>query len=473
VKRLALVFLGATLGGCPEPPRGTFPARHAGLNLLLITVDTLRADHLGCYDYLRATSPSIDGLAARGVAFDNAYTYWPKTRGSFASLFTSRYASEHGLNVRDRDLPEFNLTLAEHLKARGYHTAAALDNGNLDRRLGFAQGFDEYEQAWLSGKTEIERTEALTRFGVDFLKRKAEAPFFLWLHYVNPHTPYEPPTSDLARFRADGKIPRGPVLPPVVGFHGGVNRFLTIENENHLGDYVDRYDAEIAFADREIGKVLEALDESSYRGTTLVVFTSDHGESLGEHDYYFDHGSDLFEPSLRVPLVFSLPGALPEGARVSAPVTNLDVFPTVLDLFQISFPPELQGRSVLPLTRGEDRLHDWIAFQNDQHQMAFMSGRLKLIANPSTETELGSYELYDLARDPGETRDRYARSARAVGPLVALLGSFKTRTVAWQQETTRKRQGKAAFTDDQLSPETLQNLETLGYLGRTKPRGKK
>jgi arylsulfatase A-like enzyme len=467
---LALLVLLACGGGPPDTsPVGV----HAGLNLLLLTVDTLRPDHLGCYGYPRDTSPAIDGLAARGVRFDNAFTYWPKTRGSFAALFTSRYASQHGLNVRDRDLPEFNETLAEILKANGYRTAAAVDNGNLDRALGFAQGFDRYEQAWLAADTEAERTERLTRFGVDFLKQSGERPFFLWVHYVNPHTPYDPPEEILNRFRSDGRIARGPELAPVVGYHGGVNRHLMVPGETRLGDYIDRYDGEIAFADRALGRLLEALEATPERSRTLVVLTSDHGESLGEHDYFFDHGSDLFQPSLRVPLIIALPDVLSDGSAVGAPVSTLDILPTILDLLQLRFPAGLEGSSLLPLVRGsKERIRDRLFFQNDQHQMAVSNGRLKLISYPEGEGER-RYELYDLSRDPEELRDRFPGARRAAQPLVAELESFRTRAVAWQQETTRLRQGKPARSDEDLSQETLRNLETLGYLGGGKPKEEK
>lgn len=150
-----------TLAGCRSDPDEVEPvATNAGINVLLLTIDTLRADHLSSYGYPRQTSPAIDGLAARGVLFDNAFTYWPKTRGSFAAMFTSLYAAQHGLTVRDRDLPDYNQTLAEALKGAGYSTAAAVDNGNLDRALGFAQGFDRYQQVWLTGETGVEKTEA-------------------------------------------------------------------------------------------------------------------------------------------------------------------------------------------------------------------------------------------------------------------------------------------------------------------------
>ncbi|MGH9461736.1 MAG: sulfatase family protein [Vicinamibacteria bacterium] len=465
--RFAALLLASILFACraAEPP-----PTHAGINVLLLTIDTLRADHLSGYGYARQTSPAMDGLAARGVLFENAFTYWPKTRGSLAAMFTSLYAAQHGLTVRERDLPDYNQTLAETLKASGYQTAAAVDNGNLDRELGFAQGFDRYEQVWLTADTEVERTEQLTRFAIHFIESYQQAePFFLWIHYVNPHTPYEPPEELLDLFRGDEIIPRGPKLEPVVGYQGGVNRHLPLAGESYWGDYVDRYDAEIAFADRHIGHVLEALDKSPHNGSTLVVLTSDHGESLGEHDYYFDHGFDLFDPSLRVPLVLSFPGILPQGEIVQAAVSTLDIFPSILDLAQITFPSGLQGRSLLPLVRhSEDRLHDRIFFQNDQHLLGISDGRLKLISYPGTGQGEGHFELYDTRRDPYELNDRYRESQEAVSPLEAELSSFRTRTVAWQQETDRRRQGAPARGDAELSEKTIRNLEALGYLGNKK-----
>ena len=471
-RALALALAPLLLGTCESPPARPAVGVHAGINLLLITVDALRPDHLGCYGYVRETSPSVDGLAARGVLFQNAFAYWPKTRGSFAALFTSRYASQHGLTVRDRDLPEFNQTLAEILQENGYQTAAALDNGNLDRSLGFAQGFDRYDQVWQTVPTEREGTEALTRLGSDFLRAPRQRPFFLWVHYVNPHTPYDPPQDFLKQFRSDGKLPRGPELKPVVGYHGGINRHLMLPGQARWGDYVDRYDAEIAFADQGVGRLLASLESSPQRASTLVIFTSDHGESLGEHDYFFDHGSDLFSPSLRIPLILSLPEVLSDGRRLAPPVSNLDILPTILDLLQIRFPSGIEGGSLLPLVRGtKDRVHDRLMFQNDQHQMALLNGRLKLIAYPEGEGGGRRYELYDLFRDREEKEDRYPGAARAAGPLVAELESFRTRTVAWQQETTRLRQGKPARTDEELSEETLRNLEALGYAGGAKSKG--
>lgn len=474
MKRLVMHYLGplalvAAIACNGDPESSSRTPVNAGINVLLITVDTLRADHLNIYGYRRVTSPNIDALAARGTVFDVAFTYWPKTRGSFATMFTGLYASQHGLTVRDRDLPSFNQTLAETLREAGYRTAAAIDNGNLAAALGFGQGFDIYEQTWLGeDTTELERTETITRFGEDYLSSNGnEQPFFLWLHYVNPHTPYQPTEEALARFRGDGLIPRGPELERVTGYHGGVNRkHVAVEGEDHWGDYIDRYDAEIFVADQHIGRVLKALEESGHADSTLVVFTSDHGESLGEHDYFFDHGFDLFNPSLRIPLIFSFPGVLPSGEHVSGAVSTLDIYPTVLDVAQVSFPPGLEGKSVLPLVRGTTtRLHDELFFQNDHHQMAITNGRLKLIHHPD-----GHHELYDMYRDPTEEVNRYEESQSRITPFEAELSSFRTQTVAWQQETTarRKEHGSEAVDDSELSEATRKELEALGYLDSSK-----
>jgi arylsulfatase A-like enzyme len=465
---LPLAATLALLAGCNESSTGTEPRpQNAGIDVLLITVDTLRPDHLSAYGYSRKTSPSIDALASKGVVFDLAFTYWPKTRGSFAAMFTSLYASQHGLTVRDRDLPEFNETLAEVFQKAGYRTAAAVDNGNLDSKLGFAQGFEVYEETWLQAESELERTEIITRFAEEFLAKKDDPrPFFLWLHYVNPHTPYDPPQELLSRFQGDGIVPRASELPRVVGFHGGVNRNLATAGARTWGDFVDRYDAEILLADQHIGRVLGSLNDGPHAGTTLVALTSDHGESLGEHNYFFDHGDDLFNPSLRIPFVLSFPGFLPAGERVPGPVASLDVFPTLLDLAQVPFPtgpPGLQGSSALPLIRGtKSRSKNFLFFQNDRHLTAISNGRLKLVHYPVSEESAGCLELYDMYRDPGESEDRYRGSEAHVAPLEAELGSFRTRTVAWQQETTAKR--APAKADEELSPATKRSLEVLGYI---------
>ena len=236
VRRLTLVLLAASLVACPQPsarqPHSSASAkplpRGAGnrLNVLLVTIDTLRADHLGAYGYRRATSPNIDALSRRGVTFEEAYTYWPKTRGSFVALHTGRLAAQSGYGKTHPLLVDFNPTLASVLQEAGYDTQAVVDNPNVAASLGYAKGFARYRETWEEERltSEMERTRAITADAVAVPGRGlAERPFFLWLHYVNPHAPYEPPAPFDEAFLDDAAA-RGPVLAPVAGFHGGVPR---------------------------------------------------------------------------------------------------------------------------------------------------------------------------------------------------------------------------------------------------------
>ena len=408
---LALALSGAA--GCREQPRaqpGPSPrpraaAAGSGYNLLLITIDTLRADHLGLYGYRRATSPSIDALGRRAMVFDQAYTFWPKTRGSFAMVMTGRTPSQNGYSKKHPLILGFNPTLATALKAGGYATAATVDNPNVAAQHGYAQGFDSYRETWTEKGlgSEVDRTRAITADGARYLRSAPrEKPFFLWLHYVSPHGPYEPPAPYDTRFM-DEQSRQGPRLRRVDGFHGGVRREWARQDGLPLGHYVALYDGEIAAVDAEVGQVLAALEESGQAARTVVVLTSDHGESLGEHGYYFDHGEDLFDPCLRIPLLVAGPGVKP--GRSDELVSTLDLMPTLLDAAKVAYPPGLEGGSLLPLAAGSGQLARPRLFaQNERNLSATLDRRHKLVATPR---QAGGHDfaLYDRQADPGETAD--------------------------------------------------------------------
>ena len=295
----AALFLLASLacrGPAAEAPRAAPSARPAAagnrLNVLLITIDTLRADHLGAYGYGRPTSQRLDALARRGVVFDEAYTYWPKTRGSFVGLLTGRLAAQSGYGKSHPLLVDFNPTLAGVLKEAGYETAATVDNPNVASSLGYARGFDRYRETWEEKAlvTEMDRTRAITADGVRYLGQASPArPFFLWLHYVNPHAPYTPPPPYDTAF-LDAQAETGPKLRVLPGPHGGIPRPLYAPGHRRLAYYLAQYDGEVAAVDSQVGLVIDALRQSAASSRTLLIVTSDHGESLGEHDYYFAHG---------------------------------------------------------------------------------------------------------------------------------------------------------------------------------------
>jgi arylsulfatase A-like enzyme len=465
-----LLALGAV--ACPDSRRGeetALSSARAGnqLNVLLVTIDTLRPDHMGVYGYQRDTTPHIDTLARSGVAFEEAYTYWPKTRGSFVAIMTGRLAAGSGYSRSHPLLLDFNPTLASVLREAGYETVAIVDNPNVAASLGYGKGFDRYRETWEeeSLSTETDRARAITDDGVRFLQAAApERPFLLWLHYVNPHTPYTPPPPWDTVFLDDDAL-SGPPLEPVQGFFGGVHRPWEVPGRP-LGYYVAQYDGEIAANDAEVGRVLEALEDSAVADQTLVVLTSDHGESLGEHDYFFDHGANLFDPCQRVPLVMAGPGLAP-GHRSDVLATTLDLVPTVLDAVKVSYPPGLAGRSLLAAARGEERPSRPRLFgQNDRNLLGSWGERLKIVATPGEDGET-RYALYDRAADPGESRDVGAERPRELAAERRALEEFRETIDAQSERTRRLLDGRSD--EEVLSPAACERLKAMGYIQQACP----
>ena len=443
------------------PPLPTVTAGHP-LNVVLITIDTLRADHLGAYGYRRKTSPRIDALAKGGALFERAYTFWPKTRGSFVMMMTGRRPSVNGYSKTHPILVDFNPTLASVLKGAGYETTALVDNPNVAARYGYSKGFDRYRETWeeKSLESEIARTRAITAEAVSFLKeRRSESPFLLWLHYVNPHAPYTPPPPHDTAFM-DAEVSSSRRLPVVPGFHGGIPKQWAATGQDRLGYYIAQYDGEIAAVDQEVGAIVDALALSGLTGKTVVVLTSDHGESLGEHDYYFDHGEDLFEPSMAIPLIVAVPGA-PPGIRSRALASTLDLVPTVLDLLKVSYPPDLAGVSLLAETKGQATGAARRLFgQNERNLTATWDERYRLVATPADAG--AKLALYDRASDPGETHDVSRRDAGALRTARRELELFQQRGDGEWARTRPMLEGKAG--ELPMSAEARERLCALGYI---------
>jgi arylsulfatase A-like enzyme len=449
-----------------DPAPRPSPRSGNSLNVLLVTIDTLRADHLGIYAYMRNTSPRIDALGRQGAVFDRAYTYWPKTRGSMAIMLTGRRPSQNGYSKAHPLLLDFNPTLASVLKEAGYATAAAVDNPNVAAANGYAKGFDTYRETWEEEAlaTEMDRTRAITETAVAFLsKARKERPFFLWLHYVNPHTPYTPPPPYDTAF-LDASARTGPRLRTVPGLHGGIPKQWAVPGQDRLGYYVSQYDGEIAAVDEHVGRVMDALRDSGAAGRTVVILTSDHGESLGEHGYYFDHGEDLFEPSLAIPLIVVAP-ALEPGSRVDAFASTLDVVPTVLDAVKVSYPPELAGTSLLPLARGEGAGPARLFAQNDRNLSATWNRRYKIVATPVADGR--RLALYDRAQDPGETRDRSRALPEELRVQTRELEQHQERADREWSATRRLTEGAAG--EPPMSADACEKLKALGYVQQCAP----
>jgi arylsulfatase A-like enzyme len=462
----ATLVLVLGTNGCSKPPAPKpLPKK---TDILLITVDTLRPDHLGCYGYHRPTSPRIDSLARQGTVFEQAFTFWPKTRASFVMIHTGRTAAESGYSPSRPRLLPFNATLASLLKDAGYETAAIVDNANVAASLGYGKGFASYEEVWedKAVKTEIDGTKAITRGALRFFQAPHPGPFFLWLHYVNPHAPYAPPPPYDAAF-LDKEAESGPRLRVVAGFHGGIPRPLFVPGHRNLAYYVAQYDGEIRTVDAEVGEVLDALSGSAFRDRTAVVFASDHGESLGDHDYYFDHGEDLFDPCLRIPLIMRVPGA-PGGTRIPSLASTLDFLPTLLSIGDVVPPPGLAGKSLLgAITRGKATRGGRLFGENDRGLSATWDERFKLVEVPALAPGQKTEAFYDRLSDPQETVDVSLTHPRERDAARGQLEFFLARQN--QERAALKRLVEKAPGTETMTPEACERLRALGYVQECTP----
>jgi len=406
---LILSAFSVVAAACPGRPSQE-PAAKPGTvvkerpPVILITVDTLRADHMSVYRYARETTPRLAEWAAKGAVFEQAYTYWPKTRGSFVAMMTGRTAGESGYSPKHPELHAFNPTLAETLQKEGYDTAAFVDNANVAGSLGFSRGFKTYVEMWADAalKDEVARTEAITKRGIEYVQSKGKDGFFLWLHYVNPHAPYTPPAPFDAAFTDRPK--KDPTLRVVDGFFGGVSKQWAIPGKTRLSDYVNAYDGEIAYSDTQLDQVLRALDAAGVLARATVIVTSDHGESLGEHDYYFDHGANLFDPVQRIPFIVLGRGA--RAVRSDVLISTLDIMPTLLDAARVSFPSGLAGRSVLPFAAGRtESTRGTLVGENDRGHQGIWDRRYKLIDTDPRAAKPARL-FFDRSDDPGERKPR-------------------------------------------------------------------
>ncbi len=387
--------------------------------VVLVSIDTLRADHLPAYGSRRVRTPAIDALAADGQVFEQAYAHSPQTLPSHASILSGRLPFEHG--VRDNmgfALKPDERLLSSMLGARGYETAAFVSAYVLRAATGLGAGFDEYDDTLPTSSTEIalgdvQRDGADTVAAVDrWLDSKAASPFFLFVHLYEPHTPYTPP----ARFSE---------YPP--------------------------YDGEIAYADELVGRLIASLTRRGLYDTALVILLSDHGEGLGDHGEA-EHGLFLYRETIRVPLIVKLPGARGAGGRVREPVQHIDLVPTILDLAGAPRPTGLGGRSLVPALAGQPLPEQGLYAESLYGRYHFgwselyalTDGRYRYIQAPRDE-------LYDVEADPGERANLApVRESTRVGMRRALDTLLASATI----------EAPGAMT-----PEDRARLEALGYVG--------
>ncbi|MBS1849529.1 MAG: sulfatase-like hydrolase/transferase [Acidobacteria bacterium] len=413
----ALVLLhGRTARATDAPP-----------NLVVITIDTLRADHLGCYGYKAIHTPHLDSLAADGIRFERAYSVAPVTLPSHSALFTGTYPMFSGMHdFSGNKLNPTQPTLASVLKAQGYVTGAVVGSAVLDSRFGLNQGFDFYYDHFDFSRLQESNLDEMERPGnivadqtLAWLSQNTQKKFFLWMHLYDPHFPYRPP-------------------PP------------------YDAQYKDHpYDGEIAFADAQVGRLLHFLKERNLYRNTLIVVTGDHGESLGEHGEK-THGYYIYNATMHVPVLVHLPGEA-SARTVAEPVSLVDLMPTILQVLHVEIPAQVQGRSLTDLIAakkdstprniyGESylpRLHfNWSELRGVQ------TDRYHFIDAPRPE-------LYDLSKDPGETENLFAQK-KAVAEEMRNRLSGLIRQYSAGEEMAQKTS---------LDPAMMERLKSLGYAG--------
>ncbi len=380
------------------------------VNVILIGVDTLRPDHMGCYGYDRNTTPNIDKLARSGTLFENAVAPSPWTLPSFASVFTSLYPSQHGATGAKFPMGDTFPTLAELLKAQGYATGAIINAPYLKVRYGVGRGFDFYSMTPPEGRF----ADGTTRDALEWIEHVPDRPFFMFLHYFDPHLPYAPPAPYDTVFNSDyrGRLqksynPRR--LPSYRVDHFKEMKAIPPEDWNQIKSL---YDGEVAFTDEAIGELIEGLRDRRLLKETLIIFISDHGEEFFDHEG-FEHGHSLYNELISVPMIFSLPGRLPERERIGRQVRLIDVAPTVLDLLGFGSHPDFEGVSLRPLLDGERSvtataspvLPPELAYSES---ILYGTEQKSLIAYPWKliyDTMTGERTCFNLAEDPGEMQD--------------------------------------------------------------------
>ena len=452
IASLTCLVLGAVaLSGCSGSGSGSAPARPAAVakrpNIIFITIDTLRADRLGAYGSSTTRTPNLDTLIASSARFERAYAAFPKTNPALASMMTGRYPSAHGVRRNGAHLPEAELTLAEILKASGYGTHAFVSNHVMVARHGLAQGFDLYDDTFPDAIPTRQARERIAAHLVDAVLAWASAappraPIFLWVHFIDPHGPYTPP-GFMPQATSDGpSLPVSAANAPT----NAIPAYQALPGVTLVGDYVSRYDAEVDYLDREAGRLIDGLRVSGLLDGAVVVLSADHGESLGDHGLYFQHGSSLYESQIRVPLAILAPGVEPRS--IEDPVGAVDLMPTVLDRAGLPQPRGMQGTSLTPWLEGSapPSARDRVLFVELGRKIAAIRGSLKLIWDGEKKT----IDLHDVEADPEESRDIAAERPEEGRRLLESVLRFS-------RENTRDEEA-----DDDV--ETMRVLKSLGYV---------
>ncbi len=469
-------------------PLLTTPVKKTRPNILIYTIDTLRADHSSLYGYARNTTPFLKKLGASGVVFEDCQAQATWTKSSIASLMTSLYSFTHGI-VSDADtIPSGASTLAEQLRAAGYVTASIVSSPFVGRATGLQRGFDyllEYPVVLRQVNPQTDRgtdSAALNKVVFPWLDRHHDEPFFLYAHATDPHAPYEPPppfeamfanpadtatfNREYSSFRTSHEYGGGVVISPAICRKAG------IDPDSFIRQAVDRYDGEISHNDHSLELLVNKLKQLGVLENTLIIVVSDHGEEFWDHGWTA-HGHTVYQELTHTLLLMWNPALFPTPRQVSEPVQLIDVMPTVLDLLGLKIPPVVEGQSLAPLTRGQAFKRrglvvasrfaavrkEGLVPENAVDDFAIMDARWKFIYhNKAAKAGIKKVELYDRVADRSERHDISAQHPREVEAMIATLAE-------WIEAQNKVRSIVGHAGQSQLDQQTIEQLRSLGYLG--------
>lgn len=442
------------------------------LNIILIVIDTLRADHLGCYGNKTIKTPFIDQIASEGVIFENHFSQCSITNPAHASIFTSLYLKNHGLYNNKTKLSNSVITLPEILKGFNYRTIAAVSAFHLDREYsGFGQGYDDYydvptppghnsnEFIFLTRRAETTNEKIFGWLENNFTKK-----FFMWIHYFDPHAPYSPPKPfNKMYYSEDPTDPSNRSMKKIVYPPHWSDPPEWLKNITDIEYVKAQYKGEVTYVDNEIGKLLNYLKELGLKENTLIILTSDHGESLGEHEMYFDHWG-LHKAVLHVPLVLRCPQLIPSGKKVKSLTTSIDIVPTVLDLLNHNFKTAtFDGESLISAIKDNKTIKKerYVYSENmDQVTVSVRSNAWAAIKDLLDAEYTSKYrfiknriQLYDVKNDPLEVKEVSKANPE-------MVKKFDRQLMAWLRE------GKAPskpVIPPKVSKEVEEKLRALGY----------
>ena len=431
------------------------PSADSRPNIILISIETTRADHLGCYGYKRNTSPTIDRLAQEGIRFENMFGARGLTWPALTSVMTSLYPVNHGVRENGHQVFPHITHLAEILKVNGYNCAAFL--GNADSAVW--KGFDTKVRA---------RRHYLTRSSTKWLHEHHRDRIFLWVHFFEPHKPYMPPPSYDKMFtdpNYNGRV-NGSSRQMASITARGIN--LRPADLNHL---IALYDGSIRYVDYQITRILSELKGLDIYDDSLIIVTADHGEDLYQHNKYFFHAGSIHDSSLHIPFIMKLPNGDKGPMSIPDIVESIDIAPTILELASLTAPDAFEGQSLMPLIRGQNNPGAFQAAYSEWRNMilSIRTDRYRYIYNPNNHHPkvlsrfpdwgyfVAEEELYDIQKDPGESDNIVLREPEVANEL-------KNRLFEWSNYKRWKGNDSIEKQDKFIPPEIIERLRSLGYL---------